>query len=66
MQMYHLFRDIHKVWSTDFSTAIICGDDSKTISYAELSGMIRSVANEIRQGGIRNEQNIRVRCRTDR
>ena len=55
MQMYHLFRDIHKVWSTDFSTAIICGDDSKTISYAELSGMIRSVANEIRQSGIRNE-----------
>ena len=55
MQMYHLFKDIHKVWSADSGTAIIYGDDSRTISYAELAGMIQNAVSELRQSGIRSE-----------
>ena len=55
MQMYHLFRNLLKVWSTDFGTAVLYGNDQKSISYAELADMIRSAESEIRLSGIRSE-----------
>ena len=55
MQMYHLFRNLFKVWSTDFGTAVLYGNDQKSISYAELADMIRSAESEIRLSGIRSE-----------
>ena len=55
MQMYHLFRDLFKVWSTDFGTAVLYGNDQKSISYAELADMIRNAESEIRLSGIRSE-----------
>lgn len=55
MQMYHLFRNLFKVWSTDFGTAVLYGNDQKSISYAELADMIRNAESEIRLSGIRSE-----------
>ena len=55
MQMYHLFRNLLKVWSTDFGTAVLYGNDQKSISYAELADMIRNAESEIRLSGIRSE-----------
>ena len=55
MQMCHLFRHLLKVWSTDFGTAVLYGNDQKSISYAELADMIRSAESEIRLSGIRSE-----------
>ena len=55
MQMYHLFRNLFKVWSTDFDTAVLYGNDQKSISYAELADMIRNAESEIRLSGIRSE-----------
>ena len=55
MQMYHLFRNLLKVWSTDFGTAVLYGSDQKSISYAELADMIRNAESEIRLSGIRSE-----------
>lgn len=55
MQMYHLFRNLFKVWSTDFGTAVLYGSDQKSISYAELADMIRNAESEIRLSGIRSE-----------
>lgn len=55
MQMYHLFRNLFKVWSTDFGTAVLYGNDQKSISYAELADIIRNAESEIRLSGIRSE-----------
>ena len=55
MQMYHLFSHILKIWSTSPGTAIICGDDHKSISYSKLADMIRNAEIEIRLSGIRSE-----------
>lgn len=55
MQMYHLFRNLFKVWSTDFGTAVLYGNEQKSISYAELADMIRNAESEIRLSGIRSE-----------
>ena len=55
MQMYHLFRNLLKVWSTDFGTAVLYGNEQKSISYAELADMIRNAESEIRLSGIRSE-----------
>ncbi len=55
MQMCHLFRHLLKVWSTDFGTAVLYGNDQKSISYAELADMIRNAESEIRLSGIRSE-----------
>ena len=55
MQMYHLFSHILKIWSTSPGTAILCGDDHKSISYSKLADMIRNAESEIRLSGIRSE-----------
>ncbi len=55
MQMYHLFSHILKIWSTSPGTAILCGDDHKSISYSKLADMIRNAEIEIRLSGIRSE-----------
>ena len=55
MQMYHLFSHILKIWSTSPGTAILCGDDHKSISYSKLADMSRNAESEIRLSGIRSE-----------
>ena len=55
MQMYHLFSHILKICSTSPGTAILCGDDHKSISYSKLADMIRNAEIEIRLSGIRSE-----------